>query len=221
MSTHHHPGDDLLLDYYRGALAPGLELAVRTHVELCVHCRAGLKLFDAIGGALMEEIDGVALSDSALDLALARIERPESIAETLPKKPVKRPKYLEGIALPASLQNLTIKDRYWVAPGVWLAPVDLAGQPKSAKTYLMHVKAGMAMPEHTHRGMEMTVMLAGRYRDHKGSYVRGDMSICDDSDDRHSPAMEGDEDCLCLVAQEAAIVPQSFWAWALKPIARI
>ena len=220
MSTHHHPGDDLLLDYYRDALAPGLTLAIRTHLDLCAHCRSGLRVFEAIGGELIDEIDGVALSDSALDLALARIERPDAAALS-EAKPLKRPKYLEGIALPASLQAVAIKDRYWVAPGVWMAPVELEGQPQSAKTYLMHVKAGMAMPEHTHKGLEMTVMLAGRFKDHKGSYVRGDMSICNDSDDRHSPVMEGDEDCLCLVAQEAKIVPQSFWAWALQPFARI
>ena len=217
-TAHHHPGEDLLWDYYRGALAPGLALAVATHLELCGHCQTDLKLFDAIGGALLDEIPDAPMSDNALDLALARIERPEAEPEAVT---VKRPAFLEGFELPESLKQATIKDRYWAAPGVWMAPVELTDAPKGSKTFLMHVKAGMAMPAHTHRGMEITVMLAGRYSDNKGTYTRGDFSLCDDDDDHHMPMMDDGEDCLCLVAQEAAIVPQSFWAWALQPFARI
>lgn len=222
-TAHHHPGEDLLWDFYRGALAPGLALAVATHVELCGTCRSDMKLFDAVGGALLAEIEDAPMSDNALDLALARIERPKERPDTddMPKATVKTPAFLEGFELPDSLKTAAIKDRYWAAPGVWMAPVVVPDAPKGSKTFLMHVKAGMEMPAHTHRGLEITVMLAGRFKDHKGSYGRGDIAICDDSDDRHSPAMEGDEDCLCLVAQEAAIVPQSFWAWALQPFARI
>ena len=203
-TAHHHPGEDLLWDYYRGALAPGLSLAVATHLELCPDCHNDLKLFDAIGGALLNDIEDAPMSDNALDLALARIERPIERPDADSEKPAvvaKRPAFLAGIELPASLQTAAIQDRYWAAPGVWMAPVVVPDAPKGSKTFLMHVKAGMAMPAHTHRGMEITVMLAGRYSDHKGTYARGDFSLCDDSDDRHCPVMQGDEDCMCLVAQ--------------------
>jgi putative transcriptional regulator len=45
--------------------------------------------------------------------------------------------------------------------------------------------------------------------------------MCDESDQHHTPAMQGDDDCLCLVFQEAPIVPQSFIAWVMQPFARI
>ncbi len=220
MSTVHHPGEDLLWDYFRGALAPGLALSVRTHLDLCPQCRDDLRLFSAIGGAMLEAVEGVAMSDNALDLALARIERPEMIAAPV-TRPIKRPAFLEGFELPESLQNVEIRNRYFVAPGVWLAPIALEGAAKDAKTYLMYVKTGMAMPEHTHRGREITVMLQGQYQDHKGLYERGDFAQCDETDDCHMPAMVGDVDCLCLVAQEAAIIPKTWLGWLLKPIARI
>ena len=221
MSTAHHPGEDLLWDYFRGALAPGLRLSVATHLDLCPQCRADMQLFSAVGSAMLNEIEGVAMSESALDLALARIERPDNARPDPVVKSVKQPAFLNGFELPESLKQVRVKNRYWVAPGVWLAPVNLPEAAKGAKTYLMYVKAGMAMPHHTHRGREITVMLQGTYVDHKGRYERGDFAICDDSDDRHNPVMEGDVDCLCLVAQEAAIVPQTWLGWLLKPIARI
>jgi len=220
MSIGHHPGEDLLWDYFRGALAPGLRLSVRAHLDMCAHCREDLRLFSAVGGAMLEDIEGVALSDNALDLAMARIERPETPETTAPK-PVKHPAFLEGFDLPESLKQVQVKNRYFVAPGVWMAPIVLEGAAKGAKTYLMHVPAGMAMPHHTHRGREITLMLQGQYQDHKGLYERGDYAVCDDSDDRHNPTMVGDVDCLCLVAQEAAIIPQTLLGWLLKPIARI
>ena len=217
-SVAHHPGEDLLWDYHRGALAAGVGLAVGTHLDLCAHCRSEMRLFDAIGGAMLEVIEPVEMSASALDLALARIERPEPEASRQIRI---RPAFLAAIDLPPALNDADIRDRYWAAPGVWMAPVDVPDAPKGSKTYLMAVKAGMVMPEHTHRGREITVMLKGRYSDHKGSYGRGDFATCDDSDQHHSPAMDASEDCLCLVAQDAPIVPQSFLAWALQPFARI
>ena len=113
-TVHVHPPEDLLWDYHRGRLSPGMRLVVRTHVELCPQCRSELKLFDSVGGALLEETEGVAMSDNALDLALARIERPE---EPEPAATVKQPAFLEGFDLPESLKTADIPGRYWAAPG--------------------------------------------------------------------------------------------------------
>lgn len=214
-TVHHHVSEDLLWDYHRGALPLGLSLTVATHLELCPHCRAEAALFDAVGGALLDDIEGVKLSDSALDLALARIERPEE-----PVKPAARIQpFLAGFDLPASLRAARIEDRYWAAPGVWMAPIHVEDAPKGSKTFLMHVKAGMTMPEHTHRGPEVTLVLKGRFSDAYGDYGKGDIAVCSD-EHSHSPAIL-DEDCLCLVWQQAAIVPKTWLGKLLQPFARI
>jgi len=212
-----HPPEDLLWDYHRGRLSPGMRLAIRTHMEMCPQCRSELKLFDSIGGALLDEIEGVALSDNALDLALARIERPE---EPEPAATVKTPAFLEGFDLPESLKSAHIPGRYWAAPGVWMAPVKFDEDVQGTKTYLMFVKRGMVMPEHTHRGREITLMLKGNYSDQGGTYRRGDFVLCDEAV-CHSPAMGGDEDCLCLVTQEGLILPKTWLGKLLQPFARI
>ncbi len=220
MSTaHYHPGEDLLWDYYRGAMTPGLALVVRTHLEMCGECRADMALFDGIGAALMADVEGVAMTETALDLALARIERPE--AETpVVAKAVRKPAFLEGFELPETLKSVAVKDRYWAVPGVWMAPIDVGEAPRGTKTYLMFVKAGMTMPQHTHRGVETTVVLKGRFSDHNGDYRVGDMAVCT-SEDSHAPAISTEEDCLCLVWQDGAIIPQTWLGRVLQPFARI
>ena len=210
----------MLWDYYRGALAPGLGLAVSTHLELCSHCRSDLRLFDAVGGALLDDIEGVELSESALDLALARIERPDDSNTKKPAKTVKHPAFLAEFDLPEVLQSADIRGRYWAAPGVWIAPVYVDDAPKDSKTFLMYVRKGMVMPEHTHRGREITMMLKGKFSDSKGSYAPGDFAVCDESD-CHSPAMSDEEDCMCFVAQEGSIVPKTLLGKLLQPFARI
>ncbi len=217
MNVSHHPGEDLLWDYYRGALPAGKALVVRTHLELCAHCRGDLNLFDAVGSAMLEQVEGVAMADNALDLALARIERPEEAS--VEAQPAALPAFLNGFDLPPGLHDSAIRGRYWAAPGVWMAPVD-TGAGKWAKTFLMFVKAGMVMPEHTHRGLEMTLVLKGRFSDVHGDYRVGDVTCCDD-DICHSPAIAADEDCLCLVYQEAPIIPKTWLGKVLQPFARI
>ncbi len=219
-SVHHHPGEDLLWDYYRGAASPGLALVVRTHLAACAACRADMHTLDGIGAAMMAQAEGVAMSDNALDLALARIERPEASTPVPEKSEARQPAFLEGFELPDSLKTLVIKDRYWAAPGVWMAPVEIGPQPKGERTYLMYVSAGMTMPQHTHRGLETTVVLKGRFSDHNGEYRVGDMAVCT-PDDSHAPAIPADEDCLCLIWQDAAIIPQTWLGRILQPFARI
>jgi putative transcriptional regulator len=213
----HHPAEDMLWDYYRGALKPGLALVVRSHLETCPHCRNDIGLFDAVGSAMLDEVEGVAMADNALELALARIERPEMPA-AVPARPARRvPAFLDGIDLPQTLKDARIHGRHWVAPGVWLARVEVGD---ASPTYLMRVPPGMAMPVHTHRGRETTVVLKGGFKDDKHSYGVGDFLCCDDAD-CHSPATEADEDCICLIAQEAPIVPLTWLGRLLQPFARI
>lgn len=212
----YHPPDELLWDYHRGALPPGLALVVAAHLDGCPRCRDELEFLDIVGGSFLDDFEGVAVSSRALDLALARTERPE---EPAPAKPA-MPGFLTGLPLPESVRSAVVQGRYWAAPGVWMAPIRLEGAEPTDKTYLMSIKAGMVMPEHTHHGNEVTMILKGRFADAFGEYGPGDFMRCD-AKIRHSPAMIGDEDCLCLVWQDAPIRPLTWLGKLLQPLARI
>jgi putative transcriptional regulator len=55
---------------------------------------------------------------------------------------------------------------------------------------LLYIPAGQAMPEHGHRGMELTLVLKGAYRDETDRFARGDVEFADQDMD-HTPIAEG------------------------------
>jgi putative transcriptional regulator len=69
---------------------------------------------------------------------------------------------------------------------------------------LLWIKAGRAMPSHTHPGMEATLVLKGSFADATGYYGRGDLAVVD-SDVDHKPVAGADEDCICFAVSEGPV----------------
>ena len=75
-----------------------------------------------------------------------------------------------------------------------------------ATARLLYIPAGQAMPEHSHRGTEMTLVLQGGYSSVDGHYVRGDLEVADQQTN-HTPIADDDgEDCICLVATDGRLL---------------
>ena len=51
-----HPAPDLLFDHVAGALSEPVALMVETHLALCPQCRIEARKFEAVGGAMLEEL---------------------------------------------------------------------------------------------------------------------------------------------------------------------
>lgn len=62
---------------------------------------------------------------------------------------------------------------------------------------LLYIAEGVKIPQHTHKGIESTLILHGGFSDEEGHYEAGDYLVKDASD-KHSPFTKADEDCLCL-----------------------
>ena len=198
----YHPGSDLLMDYVSGAAPEPVALLVATHVSLCRDCRDEVARLEALGGALFETLDGEPLGAEALEHALARLDLPENLeavplrtasAKSGPRVPRPLSDYLDG-----DLDALPWKTRGGVAE-VEL----LAGYP-GIKTRLLRIKAGTALPQHTHEGSEYTLLLAGGFSDAGGHYRRGDVAEADPTVD-HRPVADDGEDCLCLAVTDAPL----------------
>ena len=71
-------------------------------------------------------------------------------------------------------------------------------------TRLMRIKAGTAMPPHTHQGQELTLVLAGGFSDEAGHYLRGDVAAADPTVD-HRPIADPGKTCLCLAVTDAPL----------------
>ncbi len=69
-----HSVDDFLLRHAAGALDAGFSLLVETHLELSPSAREVHAEFEALGGALLEEIAPVNVDASALNKALFAID---------------------------------------------------------------------------------------------------------------------------------------------------
>ena len=195
--------------YAAGRLPEAFSLVVATHLSLCDDCRAQAGSFDALGGALLEEAGENAMGEDALAQALARIEG-------LPQARTEGPKPA-GI-FPAPLAGHVgggpdaVRWRR-VGGGVKQAILPTG---KGATARLLFIPAGMAVPDHGHRGMELTLVLQGAFADRDESFGPGDVEISDETVE-HTPIADLDVGCVCLIASERPARFKSFMGKLIQP----
>ena len=68
----------------------------------------------------------------------------------------------------------------------------------------MYIPAGTALPDHGHKGMELTLVLQGAFSDDDGYFARGDIEVADTHVD-HTPVADISEDCICLAVTDAPL----------------
>ena len=95
----------------------------------------------------------------------------------------------------------------------------LASEPTAPMSMgmLLRVEAGRKVPEHSHGGQELTLLLRGAYRDRFGRFAAGDIADHDE-DVEHQPIAEPGEDCICLVAVDAKLSFRSRVVRFLQPL---
>ncbi len=192
--------------YAAGELPEAFNLVVATHVSLCDECRAKLAAFEAVGGAMMEMTDTVAMSDDSLAACLDRID---GLSQANTRRPLKR----AGV-FPAPLADYVgggLEQVKWRPVGMGVKQAMLHTE-RGASARLLYIPGGQAVPDHGHRGMELTLVLQGAFRDEKDRFGRGDVEIADASL-QHTPIAEDGEVCICLAATDAplrfnAIIPR-------------
>lgn len=203
MAIKHHLSDSLLSGYAAGALPEAFSLVIATHVSMCDECRARLGAFEAVGGALL---DGGGADDAALP-ALA----PDSLQATMARiaemepQPAPQPQARRGL-FPAPLSEYAGAgpDRVrWraIGGGVRQAILPTSGQ---ATVRLLHIPGGVAVPDHGHNGIEVTLVLQGAFRDENDRFGPGDVEIADPSVE-HTPVAEAGMDCICLAVTDAPL----------------
>jgi putative transcriptional regulator len=201
--SQHHPSEELLLQYAAGVLPEGLGLFVATHLNYCSACRADVRTAELIGGALLSDDEGRVpaaqqLNGHAADVMIARA------ADSRIAAPMGS---IAGTDVPHPLRAY-IGPRFdairWrtIWPGV--QTYALAGLADEGEVGLLRIKPGMAMPQHTHRGEEHTMVLQGAFSDESGRYGVGDVSIADDAV-IHRPVAEAGTACICLTVVDAPL----------------
>jgi putative transcriptional regulator len=196
VSVRHHPADAVLADYAGGTLRPGFDIVVAAHLESCERCRRHVRLFEKAAGAMLDALAPAEMSADALPHLLARLEREPSVA---PADTPDAPRDTRPL-----LDRLPLRKRRWLAPGVWVQPVDVP-QLAGDKIYLLRVGAGLRGLHHGHSGPEFTAVVSGALRDGQTTYRAGDFIECD-TDVVHRPkVLDDDGGCLCLAATEGSL----------------
>jgi putative transcriptional regulator len=214
MTIRHHLSDPLLMAYAAGQLPEAFSLIVATHVSLCDECRARLLSFEAVGGALIDTVPEVEMAPGSLDAVLARLDAP-------PARPAPQPRRGDGL-FPAPLADYVGGDLSavkWRPIGMGVRQAILPTE-KSATARLLYIPAGQAVPDHGHRGMELTLVLQGAFRDDVDRFGPGDVEIATE-DLEHTPVAEGGVPCICLAATDAPLRFNSFLPRVLQPVFRI
>ncbi|WP_281996048.1 ChrR family anti-sigma-E factor [Ruegeria faecimaris] len=210
----HHLTEDLLMAYAAGSLPEAFDLMVATHLSLCDHCRAQAESFDAVGGQILDELPYPAqMSDSALAATMALIAQ---------GAPTPKPVNKSCAVLPAPLQGYvggTVNDIRWrpIGMGVRQAILPTSGD---ASARLLFIPAGTAVPDHSHNGMELTMVLQGAFSDEVDHFARGDVEIADE-ELHHTPTADITADCICLAVTDAPLKFTKLMPRLFQPFLRI
>ncbi|MFM4703889.1 ChrR family anti-sigma-E factor [Aeromonas bivalvium] len=210
-----HPTDPMLRAFAADELPLPLAVGVAAHCELCPECALRLRTHEEeLANAYLANdswandapAPPAAADDPAeagFDAMLAEIlEQPMAtateLAQIAPPLPVLQ---VGGHAyrLPRVLaRHHAPKWRHVGAIRQHSLPLDEMG----ARASLLHIEAGGRIPEHTHKGYELTLLLAGTIEDGDTCYQAGDF-IWRDARHAHSPHTP--DGCLCYTVQDAPV----------------
>ncbi|NGP17061.1 ChrR family anti-sigma-E factor [Devosia aurantiaca] len=196
MTIRHHLNDDLLIAYASGNLSEGWSLAVATHLAMCSTCRQSLAVAEAAGGALLEEIEPVGSDEGAWEALKARLGR----EPTPPVQPKVRP---ASAVIPEPLRSYLgadLADLKWRRVGT-AHQIRVKTEDQETQVRLLRIPAGKPVPEHSHGGRELTVVLTGAFHDEIDEFGPGDIEDADGSL-THQPVANPEEDCICLAVTD-------------------
>jgi putative transcriptional regulator len=189
----------LMARYVAGALPEPARVLVAAHLEMKPANRLLVNGLDLLAGEMLEKSEPAPISERDRRLAeIFRSSPPEVIAEdkALP----------EDTIFPPSLRRFVgfrSEDIPWRRrlPGFREYPL---GDIDGCEVNLMWIRAGRALPSHTHRGTELILILDGAFNDHRGRFAPGDISVADETLD-HRPVAEKDRPCIAFSVMDAPI----------------
>jgi len=204
----HHPDDELLLGLAAGRLPTGTALVVAAHVEQCAHCRSQMRDLEAVGGVLLEDVEGAELRPDALVRTMAMIDAPSKPTSTRvvagpPPLPV-------GAQWPKALAGCVATRWRWIGPGMRWSRITVPWDP-SANMFLLRIAPGKYLPQHTHSELELTQVLYGNFHDGRAPFGAGDFDAADPTV-HHQPVVQDGCECICLASVQGRVLFDGFIA---------
>lgn len=221
--TNHHPSESLLKDFSEGKLSTGMSVAISAHLDYCENCRKASEGFErelasqwlasepavndsefAPPGDILDQITG---QPQIVSISQAAEKADSSVELHMHERSVKLPRVLAKVAGNGVMWKK-------LAGGINTANLTL---DRDAQCDFMYMKPGSQAPKHTHRGIEVTLVLDGTFEDELGEYQPGDFVLRKGSQ-THTP--RSDEGCLCYSVLDEPLLFTSGWSRLLNPFQR-
>ena len=220
MNITHRPSDELMLDYASGALSEGWALAVATHLSMCGSSSSLLRGMETIGGILLDEADEACISDKMFGSIWDKIDS-DMTSSVEEKKSVKDREFSSVVPQPlANYIGNDIAALAWKNLGLGVRHVPIELSDKSTSARLISIPAGKPVPEHSHAGKELTVVLSGGFHDVTGEYGPGDIQEAY-GDLEHQPHARDSGDCIALAITDAPLRFSGIAARLVQPFFKI
>ncbi|WP_025565558.1 ChrR family anti-sigma-E factor [Psychromonas sp. SP041] len=212
----HHPKFELIEAFVNGDLPASLSIAITIHAEMCPLCQQKIaQLTEQVAEQSFEE-DAVSLDD-LVDFNYSEATVDDGLDDAFFDSMISNITFseaLDEVAKPVD-RSITFKDKTYVLPTVLnnvgfgktanvgkLSRSRLQLNEDEIHSNLLHINAGGGVPAHTHKGFELTVLLDGSFKDHKGEYHKGDFIMLDGTF-THTPMSE--KGCLCYTVANDAL----------------
>jgi len=222
----YHPDQHLLTLHSRGQLPLSMSIAISAHAEMCKFCQQKLNaltteesknVFEASSNDLIDidepNFDMASMLEDLLDNKLDMLDlMPITIAQ-----PVSTSITIKGktFTLPRALRKQV--DGQWQGIGK-VSRLRLNTGEGKARASLLHIDALGEIPEHSHKGSELTLLLAGEFSDEFNSYKPGDFMLLDENH-QHSPNTT--DGCLCYTIVDAPLYFTKGFTKLLNPIGEL
>jgi putative transcriptional regulator len=218
-----HPDDNMLHDFVQAKLPTSVSVAVSIHVEMCEDCRHKVsKLTESqaeqefhVSQKQNSEFDDIELSELELGDMIDFITRDETKDKHVMEK---RETYRIGEkdhALPQALTHLNLGSWQSIGP---LSRSRVNLEDGELRSSILHIDAGGDVPQHTHNGFELTLLLDGSFSDDMGTYHKGDFILLDQNH-QHQPKTE--EGCVCYTVVSDALHFTQGMSRLLNPIGKL
>ena len=195
------PPEEMIADFAAGATPPAVSLLMAAHLTQAPESRARVRAYEEAGGVMLRDEAPEAVSEDGFDAVLAMIgsDAPEPVtADPAPEAPEPCP--IPRIVLDQI--GLGFDEIPWKfkLPGVSAYDIDIDADGDQ-KVTLLRARPGATVPQHTHKGTELTLIMQGVMLDNGVEYCAGDVAVNTEDDD-HRPKILGDEICYCLIVQQ-------------------
>ncbi|WOT03819.1 ChrR family anti-sigma-E factor [Shewanella youngdeokensis] len=200
----YHPNNDMLIQHAKGCLSIAMATAVSAHCELCPQCQKSHS--EMVQQQAEHTLISTDPTESSLDVSIELDDMLTTIMQLKPSTSAVQPLSIETVSikgfefdLPRAFRQQ--RKQSWKGFGK-IHRMRFENDSPTERASLLHIAAGGEIPEHTHQGNEITLLLDGYFEDEYNCYGPGDFIILNANHQHKPKTCDG---CLCYTVVDSPL----------------